>query len=135
MKEMNGVLYGVMFLTLTLQAFCQTNDPHVITNVSVREFKDLMDSLQGEVVVDLRTPEELKQGRIAGAVLIDFFGPDFEPSIQALDRNKVYLLYCASGGRSGETSDLMAKWGFKKVYNLDQGFNGWLKQKMPIAPK
>lgn len=134
-KKMNGVLYLVLFLTLSLEALGQTDDARDITNVSVSEFKDLMDSLQGEVVVDLRTPDEIKQGRIAGAVVIDFFGADFEPSIQALDRKKVYLLYCASGGRSGETADLMAKWGFKKVYNLEQGFNGWAKQRMPVSLK
>lgn len=104
-----------------------------ITNVSVEEFKQLMDSLENEVVVDLRTPDELKQGKIAGAIVIDYFGPDFEPAIARLDKQKTYLLYCAGGGRSGDTAELMQKMGFKKLYNLEEGFNGWVKKKMSIA--
>ena len=91
-----------------------------------------MDSLQGEVLIDLRTPDELKQGKISGAMVIDYFGTDYEPAIQKLDKNKVYLLYCAGGGRSGETAGLMDKMGFKKIYNLESGFNGWVKKKMPV---
>ena len=132
---MNRLFYLLILLTINLNCFSQTQAPGVIANVSVMEFKHLMDSLQGEVVVDLRTPDELKQGKISGALVIDFFGAEFEPSLQALDKNKVYLLYCAAGGRSEETADLMARWGFKKIYNLHEGFNGWAKQKMPVSAK
>lgn len=106
----------------------------VVVDVSVREFKHLMDSLPDEVVVDLRTPEELaQQGKIAGAVEIDYFSDNFEPAIQALDTGKVYLLYCAGGGRSGETAEIMRDLGFKQIYNLKEGFKGWAKQKMPVT--
>ena len=103
-----------------------------IKDLSLEEFKHTMDSLKEEVIVDLRTPEELKDGKIPGAIVIDFFGPQFEPAIEALDRDKVYLLYCASGGRSGETSELMQKLGFKKIYNMKGGFREWTKRKMPV---
>ncbi len=106
-----------------------------IRNVSVTEFKKAMDSLKDEVVVDLRTPDEIKGGKIDGALEIDFFGPDFEPAIKALDKNKVYLLYCASGGRSGETAELMNKMGFKNLYNMEGGFREWVKKKMPVSKR
>lgn len=104
-----------------------------IRNVSVDQFKKAMDSLENEVVIDLRTPDELKQGKIAGAIVIDYFGPDFESAISRLDKNKTYLLYCAGGGRSAETAELMQNAGFKTVYNLEEGFNGWVKKKMSVA--
>jgi phage shock protein E len=132
---MNRLLHLLILFIINLNCFSQTKTPGVLTNVSVSVFKDLMDSLEGEVVVDLRTPEELKQGKIPDAIVIDYFGAEFEPSIQALDRNKVYLIYCAAGGRSEETADLMLKWGFKKIYNLTEGFTGWVKQKMPVTAK
>lgn len=112
------------------------NASKVVADVSVTQFKQLMDSLEGEVIVDLRTPQELQQqGKIPGAVEIDFFGASFEPAIQALDRNKVYLLYCASGGRSGETAELMQGLGFRTIYNLTEGFKGWAKRSMPVTKK
>lgn len=104
-----------------------------IRNVSVPEFKKAMDSLQDEIVIDLRTADELKGGKIANALHIDFFGPDFEPAIARLDKSKTYLIYCASGGRSGETVELMNKMGFKNIYNLEAGFRGWVKEKMPVS--
>ena len=116
-------------------AFSQETKENVFSHVSLSEFKHLMDSLHGEVVVDLRTPDELKQGKIPGAIVIDFFGPDFEPLIEALDRDKVYLLYCASGARSGETLELMSNMGFKQVYELEEGFREWLKAKLPVDRK
>lgn len=113
-------------------AFAQKVESVEIRNVSVAEFRAAMDSLEGEVILDLRTPEELKGGKIPRARVIDFFAPGFEPAIDALGREKVYLLYCASGGRSGKTAELMRRMGFKKIYNMEEGFRGWLKGKMPV---
>lgn len=129
MVAMKRMIALVFALGCVSTGNAQTGSVH---NVSVPEFRALMDSLDGAVVIDLRTPEELAQGKIAGAVVIDFFGPGFEPAIAALDRNKVYLLYCAAGGRSGEAAELMRTMGFRKMYNLESGFNGWIKQKMPV---
>lgn len=125
-----AVFFSLLLFTLARAAYSQESP--VVINVSVEEFKHAMDSLDDEVLVDLRTPEELKQGRIDGAIVIDYFGPDFDPAIKGLDKNKVYLLYCAGGGRSGETAELMQQMGFKKVYNLESGFRGWVKGNMPV---
>ena len=132
---MNTVICFLFLLITAVTAVGQETQVDVVTDVSVSESQDLIDSLQGEIVIDLRTDEELRQGKIPGAMVIDFFGADFEPSIQKLEKNKVYLLYCASGGRSGETSELMRKMGFHKVYNLEGGFTSWVKAKMPISKR
>ena len=133
--KMNTVITFFFVLITSATAAAQETQHDVVTDVSVPEFQDLIDSLQDEIVIDLRTEEELRHGKIPGAMVIDFFGPDFEPSIQKLEKNRVYLLYCASGGRSGETSELMRKMGFRKVYNLEGGFNEWAKAKMTISKK
>ena len=39
-----------------------------------------------------------------------------------LDKNKVYLIYCASGSRSGNAHDTMRSQGFHEVYNMLGGF-------------
>ncbi|MDQ2657138.1 MAG: rhodanese-like domain-containing protein, partial [Bacteroidota bacterium] len=101
---MKTIIIVLIFLAGAGNALAQDHSA-VIRNVDVDAFKQAMDSLQDEVVVDLRTPDELKQGRIPGAIVIDYFGADFESAIQRLDKDKTYLLYCAGGGRSGETSE------------------------------
>jgi len=133
---MRTLVFIFFLVMISAGAFSQeaTQTSNTI-DVSAAEFKHLIDSLEGEVLIDLRTPDELRKGRIAGAMVIDFFGDNFEQSIKALDPNKTYLLYCASGGRSGETAQLLEQMGFKKIYNLETGFNGWTKEKMPVSRK
>jgi rhodanese-related sulfurtransferase len=101
--------------------------------LSVVEFKAKLDSLPDAVLLDVRTQTEFKQGSIQNAVNIDFFGEDFENKIKPLFRDKVYLVYCASGARSNETIELMNGLGFKSVYQLEGGFTAWKKKKMPVS--
>lgn len=105
----------------------------VIEDLSPAAFKSKMDSLSGEVLLDLRTSDEIAKGVIPGAEQLDYFRKDFESAVGKLDRNKTYFIYCAVGGRSRETADLMARLGFKRVYNLGEGFTAWKKQKLPIS--
>jgi rhodanese-related sulfurtransferase len=102
-------------------------------DLGVEEFKSQMDSVQGEVLLDVRTPDETAKGVIAGATYLDYFRKDFEAEVAKLDKNKTYFIYCAAGGRSGETMDLMSKLGFKRVYNLKGGFTDWKKMKFPVV--
>ena len=128
---MKNLILVVSFLFTMIPAFSQQSSP-VIKNVSAERFKNVMDSLKDEVLIDLRTPDEIKNGKIAGAREIDYFGADYESAIQSLDKSKVYLLYCAGGGRSSETAEMMEKLGFNNIYNLESGFKDWAKKKMPV---
>lgn len=74
------------------------------------------------VVLDVRTPEEVTQGFIPGAVNYNFNSPDFKQQLANLDKSKPYLVYCRSGKRSGKTIELMKSMGFKKLYELTAGF-------------
>lgn len=88
----------------------------------------------GVVVLDVRTIDEFNSGHIEGAKQLDYYETDsFNASIDALDKNVTYLLYCRSGGRSGTTYDMMAQKGFKNVYNLEGGMLAWQKANMPVV--
>lgn len=104
----------------------------VAEDLTSEQFKAKLESTPDAVLLDLRTPDELKKGMLNNAVHIDYFNKNFEDQIKALDKDKVYFIYCAGGGRSGETKELMEKEGFKAVYNLSEGFDGWKKKKMPV---
>lgn len=88
----------------------------------------------GVVVLDVRTIDEFNSGHIEGAKQLDYYETDsFDASIDALDKNVTYLLYCRSGGRSGTTYDMMVQKGFKNVYNLEGGMLAWQKANMPVV--
>ena len=77
------------------------------------------------VILDIRTPGEFKSGHIEDAVLIDFYARNFLEKMQALDKNKTYLLYCRSANRSTKTLSLVKNMGFTSLYNMDRGIIGW----------
>lgn len=69
-------------------------------------------------ILDVRTPEEFEESHVIGATNIDFLNPSFTASIQKLDKNKIYKLYCRSGNRSGQAEILMKTLGFSDVENI-----------------
>jgi rhodanese-related sulfurtransferase len=63
-------------------------------------------------VLDIRTPAEVAEGYIDGAIVIDFRSPDFEEQIVKLAKNADYIMHCRSGGRVSEAIPLMRELGF-----------------------
>lgn len=76
-------------------------------------------------LIDVRTPEEFKDGTIDGAANIDFLSLDFEKRIEALSKDQAVYLFCKSGGRSGQAKMILKDHGFKEVYNLIGGYSQW----------
>jgi rhodanese-related sulfurtransferase len=77
------------------------------------------------VVLDVRTPEEYRDGHLEGAVMIDFRSNGFREKVEALDREKTYLVYCRTGNRSGSAISMMEEMGFRRIYHLADGIKGW----------
>jgi phage shock protein E len=71
----------------------------------------------GRVAIDVRTPAEVAEGYLAGALLIDLQGPDFHAAIAELPRDEAYFVYCRSGNRSGQAIELMRELGFTDLVN------------------
>ena len=84
-------------------------------------------------LVDVRTPEEYAEGHIAGAKNVDFLESDFEKQVAALERDKTYLIHCASGSRSMGALPLFQKLGFTSLYHLDGGFSAWKRAGKPVT--
>jgi rhodanese-related sulfurtransferase len=83
------------------------------------------------IILDVRTAKEFAENHIKDALNIDVKAPDFKESIDKLDRNSIYLVYCLVGVRSAKAMNLMREWGFKQVYNLAGGFKKWQEEKLP----
>ncbi|NQX91477.1 MAG: rhodanese-like domain-containing protein [Flavobacteriales bacterium] len=103
----------------------------VYENIDVAKFSEKMKQ-EGVQLLDVRTFDEIKLGKIAGAKEMDFFDADFEKQLGTLDKNKPVLVYCAAGKRAGKAMGMMEDQGFKEVYNLEGGFGEWMSQNMPI---
>ena len=130
-----ALLVVVSFSSETASADQKTNAPAgvtVVTNVQVDVAAKLVSA--GKVVaLDVRTPEEFAEGHIAGATNINFMDKDFATQVGKLDRDKVYLVHCASGGRSKRCLPQLKQLGFKLIYHLDGGFSAWEEAGKPVA--
>nr|WKN34586.1 rhodanese-like domain-containing protein [Tunicatimonas sp. TK19036] len=80
---------------------------------------------KGHVVLDVRSPQEARDGSIQGGIQINFFDPHFRSKLEKLDKSQAYLVYCRSGNRSAQACSLMADLGFDQLYNLSGGINAW----------
>jgi rhodanese-related sulfurtransferase len=92
-----------------------------IRSVPITEYS----SAQGknEVLLDVRTPEEFKEGHLASAVNINWYDADFAEQIQRLDKEKPIYVYCKAGGRSAKASKALDSLGFKNIVDLTGGYD------------
>lgn len=107
----------------------------VAETVDAERFAELMENPETFTILDVRTDREVEQGKIPGAVQIDFYDNDFREKIAELPKDKPVLVYCAVGGRSSNAMQLLKSVGVTSVYNLEGGFDGWKKSDMPIENK
>lgn len=91
------------------------------------------------VLIDIREPEELNQGKIAGAVnaprgMLEFYADPSMPYYKKeFDKDKRLILYCASGGRSALAVQTLKSMGYTNVAHIDGGFKAWQSANLPVA--
>lgn len=90
----------------------------------------------GTRVIDVRRPAEWERGHIAEAELIPVeagiyaFGTALKDLNLALDEEVIFV--CAAGQRSAVACEIARLTGLNKVYNLENGMNGWIYRGFPI---
>ncbi len=104
----------------------------VFQKLNVGDFQAKMDELGDEQLIDVRTLEELQEtGTLPNAQHVDYQADNFNAIVAALDKNKPVMVYCKSGGRSGDACDILKKLDFKEVYDLEGGITAWMIANMP----
>ncbi|SNR29296.1 Rhodanese-related sulfurtransferase [Maribacter sedimenticola] len=94
-----------------------------ITSQPIADFT--FSNAENVLLLDVRTPQEYKDGHIDGAINIDWFSNDFNEKVKNIDKNKIIYVYCKKGGRSLKSQERLASLGFTKVINLEGGFDDW----------
>ena len=117
--------HTVCLLLMVLGLSACSNQPTEKLSLSPADFEQQSQSTPEAVLLDVRTPEEVQNVYIKGAINMDFQRPEFKLLIAGLDKEKPYFVYCKSGMRSGKAADLMRDSGFKNVKTLEGGLNAW----------
>lgn len=85
------------------------------------------------VVLDVRTPGEFAGGHVPDATNVDFESSTFAQQLSTLSKDKTYLVYCHTGNRSGQATELMHQMGFKHVYDVQGGIAAWEQAGLPTT--
>lgn len=94
--------------------------------LSQEEWREEIAQDDNAVILDVRTQEEVDEGHIPDAKVIDIYkGQEFVNELEKLDKSKNYYVYCRSGARSAQACTLMDQMGFNKTFNLLGGFSKW----------
>ncbi len=77
------------------------------------------------MIIDVRSEGEFSGGHIPGAINLLYTAPDFTDKMKQNGKEKTYLIYCLSGGRSASAIKKLLPLGFTHLYNLDGGIMDW----------
>jgi len=99
-------------------------------NISSAQARELLARDKKVLVVDVRTPDEFRQARLRGALLIPL--AELPQRLKELPRDRPLLLYCSVGARSSSAANLLASRGYREVYQISDGLVGWYRNGYPI---
>lgn len=108
-----------------------------IDEVGVSEIHGLI--AEGYQVLDVREPSEFQEGTIKGAINVPrgLLEPAADHQMKGReelqDRDKKWLLLCATSGRSAMAAYVMKQMGFKNIKNIDCGMQAYKEAEMEVV--
>ncbi len=129
-------LSASLVIGVALTGGCVLDGTATIEDITPQEAFALIQNNQNNpdfVIIDVRTPDEFGGEHIENATNIDFYSETFRDMLNNLDKNKTYLIYCRSGGRSGNALNIMAELDFTEVYNILGGILIWEAEGLPTV--
>ncbi|MBS1557168.1 MAG: rhodanese-like domain-containing protein [Bacteroidetes bacterium] len=124
----NNMLLAVLFCFFGSVGFAQN-----INTLKVDAFEKKLAATKEKTILDVRTPEEFKEGHLSGAQQLDVHQKDFREKAAKLDKSKPLFVYCLGGVRSRSAASILASLGFSTIYNLEGGIQSWEAGKKPIV--
>jgi rhodanese-related sulfurtransferase len=96
-----------------------------IKEISADELKRLQVSGESFTLLDVREPEEVAEGAIAGATPLPRGVLEYKIDTVTTDKAETIVCYCGGGGRSALAAQNLKRMGFKNVMSLAGGYKGW----------
>ena len=114
MKKLIFLLLAVPFLTACGQD--KENDQGAVyVNITAEEAKQIMDSEEGYIILDVRTQEEYDEGHIPGATQISHEEIAEKAEDVLTDKEQLILVYCRSGRRSKIAAEALVELGYTNI--------------------
>src|SRR5438477_1234256 len=103
-----------------------------IDEIDAGRARELYDSADAPVFLDVREREEWDEGHIPGAVHIPRGWRESRIEQAVPDRSRPVVAYCAAGNRSTFAAKTLDELGYADVVNLAGGINDWKRPGYPL---
>lgn len=104
----------------------------LIREVDAAYVKGLLDRRAPAAILDVREPDETKDGHVPGAALLPRGFLELKVEKIVPDRARPVVVYCAGGNRSAFAAATLAEMGYTDVTSMAGGFGAWLAAKYPV---
>lgn len=95
-----------------------------LAHLPVDELRHRLDEQSDLQIVDVRRPAEYRAGHVPGAINHQL--AHLEEHVGELDPLRETAVICASGYRSAIAASLLARHGFRRLYNVVGGMSAWV---------
>lgn len=101
--------------------------------IAAAELAARMEAGKAPVILDVRTPEEYRDGHLPGAVNIPHDQLAERLDEVPADRDEEIVVHCHSGGRAGMAEEVLRDAGYAQVRDLEGHWKGWSASGFPTA--
>ena len=116
---MKNRILRIVLLVAVLLAACgqdiEKDQEAVYVNITAEEAKQIMDSEEGYIILDVREQDEYDAGHIPGAILIPYTQIKEKANEMLTDKDQLILVYCRSGRRSKIAAEALAELGYTNI--------------------
>jgi sulfur-carrier protein adenylyltransferase/sulfurtransferase len=96
-----------------------------IEEVDAEQARDLLESADPPLLLDIREQDEWDEGQIPGAIHIPRGNLESRVENAAPDHARQILVYCAAGNRSAFAAKTLGELGYENVASLAGGYTDW----------
>ncbi len=87
-------------------------------HISMDDAAKMMESDKNVVIIDVRTQEEYDRKHVLGAICVPIEDIRADKFDKLPDKSKTLMLYCWTGRRSEDAAALLAKQGYKNIFEF-----------------
>ncbi len=104
-----------------------------IKEVTVSDVKNMIDSKENIVILDVRDKNELEDGRLPGAINISRGMLEFKVETMIPDKNSKIVVYCGVDLRSPLATKTLNDMGYRNAINMIGGLKAWKLAGYPLS--
>src|SRR5690349_25114971 len=105
----------------------------VVPEQGPAEVKKRIDAGEPLVLIDVRDPDEYRDGHIEAATNISRGFLEFRIGGAVSDPSTPVVLYCQTGLRSVLAAKQLKELGYQQVINLGGGYQKWVQSGLPVV--